>query len=114
MRADILNTLDIILANDRDRRTFAYLVDTCGYERVIAARRALPGRTRPYVSNIARALGVAVPETVVVTPREEACRHLDVIKDFLATRMISGSVPRARHDNIARNAKEASTSKGLR
>lgn len=88
MRADI-NTLGIILANDRDRRTFSYLVETCGFERVVKARSALPGRTRPYVSNVARALGVAVPETVVVTPREEACRHLDAIKDFLAARRIS-------------------------
>ncbi|MHB9839722.1 hypothetical protein Q8F57_033415 [Paraburkholderia terrae] len=89
MEAITPDSLDVILENDRDHRTFAYLVDACGLERVLKARRALPGRTRPYVSNIAKSLGVTIPEAVVITPREEGRRRLSEIKDFLAARMIS-------------------------
>ncbi|MFP3740166.1 hypothetical protein SB860_35615, partial [Burkholderia sp. SIMBA_019] len=56
---------EVILANDRDRRVYAYLIATCGGIRVANARQQLPGRTRPYVSNIAKMLGVTIPDAVV-------------------------------------------------
>ncbi|MDR8397139.1 MULTISPECIES: hypothetical protein [Paraburkholderia] len=98
MEAITPDSLDIILANERDRRTFAYLVDTCGLQRVIKARQALPGRTRPYVSNIAKSLGVTIPEGVVITPREEGRRHLSEIKDFLAARIVAAPATQVRRN----------------
>ncbi|MCG5075364.1 cryptic plasmid protein A [Paraburkholderia tagetis] len=62
---------DVILANDRDRRVYDYLIATCGESKVANARQQLPGRTRPYVSNIAKMLGVTIPDAVVITPRAE-------------------------------------------
>jgi hypothetical protein len=87
MQANTPDTVDIILANDRDRRTLAYLVETCGHERVVRARYALPGRTRPYVSNIAKQLGVTIPEVVVLTPREQGCQQLAEIKKMLSMKL---------------------------
>lgn len=78
---------DVILENDRDRRTFAYLIKTCGYNRVAQARLSLRGRTRPYVSNIAKVLGVAIPEAVVITPREEGRNQLAQIKQMLISKL---------------------------
>jgi hypothetical protein len=98
MEAITPDSLDVILANERDRRTFAYLVDTCGLPRVAKARQALPGRTRPYVSNIAKVLGVTIPDGVVITPRAEGCRHLSEIKNFLAARAIAVSATPAQRN----------------
>lgn len=75
--------IDVILANDRDRRVYDYLLTTCGANRVSHARQQLPGRTRPYVSNIAKALGVVVPDEVVITPRADGLKHLAEIKKML-------------------------------
>ncbi|WP_063786956.1 hypothetical protein [Paraburkholderia caribensis] len=98
MEAITPDSLDVILANERDRRTFAYLVVTCGLQRVIKARQALPGRTRPYVSNIAKILGVTIPEAVVITPRAEGLRHLSEIKEFLAARASAAPATQARRN----------------
>jgi hypothetical protein len=98
MEAITPDSLDVILANERDRRTLAYLVETCGLDRVTRARQALPGRTRPYVSNIAKTLGVTIPDAVVITPREVGCRHLAEIKSFLATRIIANPSTPARRN----------------
>lgn len=74
---------DVIIECDRDSRTFDYLIQTCGITRVTNARNQLPGRTRPYVSNLAKILGVKIPDAVVITPREEARRHLAEIKKIV-------------------------------
>ncbi|MEX3939958.1 hypothetical protein AB4Y44_10480 [Paraburkholderia sp. BR10937] len=83
--------LDILLENSRDYRTLDYLVSTCGLSRVQRARASLPGRTRPYVSNIAKALGVKIPDAVVITPREDGRRELAAIKQLLAEKLVVGS-----------------------
>ncbi|WP_413213308.1 cryptic plasmid protein A [Paraburkholderia kururiensis] len=98
MEAISPDSLDVIVANERDRRTLAYLVDTCGPQRVAKARQALPGRTRPYVSNIARILGVTIPEAVVITPRAEGRRQLSEIKRFLTARAIAAPAPHERRN----------------
>lgn len=83
MDAPHTTATDIILANDRDRRVYAYLIATCGEKRVANARQQLPGRTRPYVSNIAKMLGVTIPDAVVITPRAEGRRQLAEIRKML-------------------------------
>lgn len=88
---DAPNTVktDVILANDRDRRVYDYLIATCGEKRVANARQQLPGRTRPYVSNIAKMLGVTIPDAVVITTREDGRRQLAEIKKLLSAKLIS-------------------------
>ncbi len=75
---------DIIIENERDRRALLYLMQVCGSARVAHARALLPGRSRPYVSNIAKMLGVTIPESVQITPREEGRRKLAELKEYLA------------------------------
>ncbi|WP_321947818.1 hypothetical protein [Paraburkholderia sp. J10-1] len=94
MEAITADSLDVILASQRDRRTFAYLVDTCSLERVIKARQALPGRTRPYVSNIAKQLGVAIPDSVIITPRADGQKHIAEIKEMLSSKLVCGGKSR--------------------
>ena len=74
---------DAIIESDRDRRAYAYLIETCGENRVANARQQLAGCTRPYVSNLAKVLGVTIPEVVVNTPREEARQRLSEIKKII-------------------------------
>ena len=76
--------VEVILSTDRDRRTYDYLVSVCGSARVSKAIEQLPGRTRPYVSNIAKILGVTIPENVVLTPREVGREHLARLKSLLS------------------------------
>ncbi|VBS33550.1 Uncharacterised protein [Burkholderia pseudomallei] len=79
--------LDVIVSSPRDQRALDYLVQECGLERVRRARNELPGRTRPYVSNLARYLGATIPDDVVATPREEARRKLAELAGTLGIRL---------------------------
>ena len=78
--------LDVIVESDRDQRTLDYLISTCGLKRVRKAREQISGQTRPYVSNLAKILGVTVPIEVVATPRLEAREHISKLKERLANR----------------------------
>ncbi|MFL9914696.1 hypothetical protein PQR75_04630 [Paraburkholderia fungorum] len=96
MDAPDAGALDVLLQNDRDRRTLDYLIRTCGLSRVQRARQSLPGRTRPYVSNIAKALGVTIPDKIVITPREDGRRELAAIKQLLASKLVVGAAGKVR------------------
>lgn len=77
--------MDVILESPRDQRTLDYLVECCGVERVRRARANLPGETRPYVSNLAKTLGVKVPESVVLTPHPEGqVKIAEIARDLAA------------------------------
>lgn len=95
MDATTAGALDVLLKNKRDRRALDYLVATCGFDRVQKARESLSGRTRPYCSNIAKALGVTIPEDVVITPREDGRRELAAIRRMLASTHITGTFGRS-------------------
>ncbi|MFL9898969.1 hypothetical protein PQR71_12530 [Paraburkholderia fungorum] len=96
MDAPDADALDVLLQNDRDHRTLDYLIRTCGLSRVQKARQSLPGRTRPYVSNIAKILGVTIPDEVVITPRESGRRELAAIKQLLAAKLVVGPTGKVR------------------
>jgi len=74
----------VVVESERDRRTLLFLVETCGRQEVIQAAGKLPGRTRPWVSNLAKILSVVVPEAVVITPRAVGREHLQSIKEILS------------------------------
>lgn len=81
----------IPLDNDRDRRTLAWLRSTVGDEAIRDAVSRLPGRRRPFVSNLTKVLGVDVPIEVVdpskaVLPPEEAKQRLAELKRLVGMR----------------------------
>ncbi|SAL53583.1 hypothetical protein AWB71_02881 [Caballeronia peredens] len=84
MRPEDLQSLDVIVESGRDQRTLEYLISVCGIKRVKRARADIPGERRPYVSNLAKILGVTIPIEVLATPRPEAQRKISDLKDKLA------------------------------
>ncbi|MGF6553072.1 hypothetical protein QFZ96_008208 [Paraburkholderia youngii] len=76
----------VIVNTARDRRALDYLLAECGNEAVERARASLAGQRKPYVSNIAKVLGVVIPDAVVITPRDEAREKLSHLKAILKGR----------------------------
>ena len=70
----------ILVLNDRDRRTLAWLRSQVSDEAIAAAVEQLAGARRPFVSNVAKVLGLIVPEGMDRSTREEALRHLAAIR----------------------------------
>jgi hypothetical protein len=70
----------ILKLNDRDGRALAWLIDQVGAEAVTSACEQLAGRRRPYVSNLAKILGLRIPESVVVTPDEAALERIHELR----------------------------------
>lgn len=48
----MMDDLGVILENERDRRTLKWLIDTVGQDAVRDAIERIPGRRKPYVSNV--------------------------------------------------------------
>lgn len=63
--------MEPIFANDRDRRAWAWIVEQVGAEAAASALAALPGARKPYPSNVAKALGLSVPASVIEEPRRK-------------------------------------------
>ena len=72
--------LGVIVANDRDRRTLAWLRDRVGDAAITGAVGQLAGNRKPYLSNVAKALGVALPELLETTDQSTARQHLASIR----------------------------------
>ena len=66
----------LIIDNDRDKRAAEWLIKTVGEEAVINAIGKLSGNRKPYISNVAKVLGVEIPKEVILTPQTEAKKHL--------------------------------------
>lgn len=75
--------MDVFLESDRDRRTLEWLVLEVGLPVVEKACFQLAGERKAYVSNIAKVLGLTVPDDLSATPRNEALVHLASIKSIL-------------------------------
>lgn len=70
----------ILVLNDRDRRTLAWLRSQVSDEAIAAAVEQLVGARKPFVSNVAKVLGLSIPEGMERSTREEALRHLAAIR----------------------------------
>lgn len=75
--------MEVILQSNRDRRTLEWLIKQVGEAAVGQACSKLDGR-RPYVSNIAKVLGLKPPESLQRPTREEVASHLAEIRARLA------------------------------
>ncbi|MGP8435026.1 hypothetical protein ACT2FY_23965 [Paraburkholderia fungorum] len=73
----------IVVNSARDRRTLEYLIEKYGIEAIERACAQVAGRRHLYVSNIAKVLGVEIPDEVVITPRADALVHLERLKKLL-------------------------------
>ncbi|WP_145964416.1 cryptic plasmid protein A [Chromobacterium phragmitis] len=73
----------VLVLNERDARSLEWLAGQVGESAVEAAVSSLSGRRQPYVSNIAKVLGLELPDSLVRTPSVEARRQLARIKVML-------------------------------
>ncbi|MCA3182445.1 MAG: cryptic plasmid protein A [Cupriavidus sp.] len=78
-----MEDLGVIVENEQDRRTLRWLIDTAGQDAIREAVQRIPGRRKPYVSNVAKALGLTLPKDLEVADRETALRHLEAIRKQL-------------------------------
>jgi hypothetical protein len=73
----------VIIENERDERTAAWLIETYGAEAVAEAETRIAGERRPYPSNIAKVLGVSLPESLKRTENAAARQKLAELRRML-------------------------------
>lgn len=73
----------MIIENERDRRTAAWLEEHYTPEELIEAQKRLIGARKAYPSNIAKVLGKTPPERLKYASNEEAQIKLKEIKEML-------------------------------
>lgn len=76
---------DVIIENDRDRKTLIYLIKVLGKERITQTLSNFTGGKRFYVSNIAKANKIEVPDHIYHVPvdQEEVRQILDDLRKKL-------------------------------
>ena len=65
----------MIVANDRDRCSLAWLVERAGADAVREAVARIPGDRRPYVTNVARVLALELPRLLALPPTDSPNRR---------------------------------------
>jgi hypothetical protein len=73
----------MITQNERDKRAAVWLLEQFGAEAVAEAENRLAGARRPYPSNIAKVLGVTLPESLKRTENAAAREKLAAMKAML-------------------------------
>lgn len=73
----------VMLANDRDHRTFDWLCREVGETRIEEAIGQLAGNRKPYLSNLCKLLGVTPPAQLTRTSDLVAREKLAGIKAML-------------------------------
>lgn len=73
----------MIIQNERDERAAAWLLERFGAEALAEAETRLKGSRRPYPSNLAKVLGVALPETLKRTENAAARQKLAELRRML-------------------------------
>ena len=72
----------MIIENERDERTAAWLIEQYGAE-AVAAETRISGARKPYPSNIAKVLGVTLPEALKRTENAAARQKLAELRRML-------------------------------
>lgn len=73
----------IVIENQRDKRTLNWLVSQVGQEAIEGALNRLSGKRNPYLSNIIKELGVALPERFETVDRETALQYINELRERL-------------------------------
>lgn len=74
----------VLILNARDERTLAWCVEQVGFDAVREACTKLAGSRKSYPSNLARILGLSIPQSVVNTPKPEALEHIRKLRILLS------------------------------
>lgn len=73
----------MITENERDHRAAAWLIEQFGAEAVAEAETRLKGARKPYPSNLAKVLGVTLPESLKRTENAAARQKLAELRRML-------------------------------
>lgn len=76
----------MIIQNEQDERTAAWLIEQYGIEAIEHAKTQLAGFRKPYPSNIAKILGAKLPENLKFTSRETAQANITKLKEMVVKR----------------------------
>ncbi|WP_299163839.1 cryptic plasmid protein A [Accumulibacter sp.] len=65
-----------MVLNPRDERAIAWMIEQVGFAAVQEACGRLAGGRRLYPTNLAKALGLTIPDSVVATPASAALERI--------------------------------------
>lgn len=66
----------VLVLNARDERAIAWMIEQVGFVAVQEACGRLAGRRRLYPTNLAKVLGLTIPDSVVITPASAALEQI--------------------------------------
>lgn len=73
----------VLVETARDQRVLDWLIEQVGPDAVTVAANSLAGHRRPYVSNVAKALGLTPPSDLVLSPPRLVQSYLTKCKSIL-------------------------------
>lgn len=76
----------VIVLNARDERALAWLIEQAGFEAVQQACERIAGRRKLYPTNLAKMLGLVIPQSVINTPVSVARERIRELRAILAGR----------------------------
>lgn len=76
----------MIVQNERDERTAAWLIEQVGAEALAEAETRLQGARKPYPSNLAKVLGLTLPDSLKRTENAAARQKLTELKNIIEKR----------------------------
>lgn len=76
----------MIVQNERDERTAAWLIEQVGAEALAEAETRLQGARKPYPSNLAKVLGLTLPDSLKRTENAAARQKLAELRRVLDER----------------------------
>lgn len=76
----------MIVQNERDERTSAWLIEQVGAEALAEAETRLQGARKPYPSNLAKVLGLTLPDSLKRTENAAARQKLAELKNIIEKR----------------------------
>lgn len=72
------------MLNARDERTIAWLIEQVGFDAVQQACEKIAGNRKLYPTNLAKVLGLSIPESVVITPSSEVHDRISELLTLLS------------------------------
>lgn len=73
------------MLNKRDERAIAWLIDQAGFDAVQQACGEIAGNRKLYPTNIAKALGLLIPQTIITAPASVARERIRELLTLLSS-----------------------------
>jgi hypothetical protein len=77
---------DVLVLNARDERAISWLIEQSGFDAVQRACNSIAGNRKPYPTNLARVLGLSIPQSVIDTPVSVARERILRLRALLASK----------------------------